>query len=402
MSDIVLLVGSTVGSVLIWALLLYFVYTVSYSLILSASAFSYRSPTSDQNYYPRRIVVLIPAYKEDGVIVSTAKAAIEHNYQGDKFDIVIIADSLQKETLTQLALLERLTIVEVDFEISTKVKALNEALKKLEKTYDMGVVLDADNVMQKDFLHQINSSCAQGYKAIQGQRMAKNKNTSMALLDAVSEAINNHIYRQGTSVLGLSCSFIGSGMAIDFDLMKNTLSEMDSVGGFDRDMEVRLIAKGYKVHYLKKAIVYDEKVDNSKTFANQRKRWIYSQYNYLFKELKPGIKYLLRGNFVYFNSAVLRNIQLPRLINLGLLFIVMVLSFVFPNLMGFSYFVWLTLLLLLVLSNLIAIPRSFFGKDLIVAILSLPKVFIIMFLLLFKLRGANKSFIHTPHNKLSK
>jgi cellulose synthase/poly-beta-1,6-N-acetylglucosamine synthase-like glycosyltransferase len=400
--DIISSIVGIITTVLCWIIFVYFVYTVSYSLILSIAAFFYRSPLSNQQSSARKIVVLIPAYKEDGVIVEAAQQAINHDYPEDRFDVVVIADSLQKKTLDQLVQLQRLIVVEVDFKISTKVKALNEALSKIDKSYDIGIILDADNIMDEGFLTSVSSCYDKGYFAIQGQRVAKNKNTSMALLDALSEAINNHIYRQGTSALGLSCSFIGSGIAVDFDLMNETLDQMDSVGGFDRDMEVRLIGKGYKVQYLKSAVVLDEKVENTKVFANQRKRWIYSQYNYLFKELKPGLKKLLRGDFVYFNSAVLRNIQLPRLINLGLLFIVMVLSFVFPNLMGFSYFVWLSLLLLLVLSNLIAIPRSFIGKDLIGAILSLPKVFIIMFLLLFKLRGANKFFIHTPHNKLSK
>ena len=267
-----------------WIVLSYFIYTVSYSFILSIGGFFYRSPSVRENYDLKKILVLIPAYKEDEVIIDVAQAAVTHNYRPDKFDVVVIADSLKTETHERLASIESLTVIKVDLKISTKVIALNEALNKINKIYDIGVILDADNIMKEGFLSNISSCYNQGECAIQGQRIAKNKDSSMAVLDGLSEAINNHIYRQGTSALGLSCSFIGSGMAIDYSLMKLTLIQMGSVGGFDRDMEVRLIGKGYKVKYLKNAIVYDEKVENTKVFANQRKRWIYSQYLYLFKE----------------------------------------------------------------------------------------------------------------------
>lgn len=403
MPELILSILNTIGTVLMWGVLIYFIYTVSYSFVLSVGGYFYRlSPSHKEENLTNKIIVLIPAYKEDQVIVEAAQHAISHKYPNEKFDVVVVADSLQQETLDRLALIDELKVIKVEFDISTKVKALNTAFSKLQERYDIGVILDADNIMEKGFLANISTYYSKGYLAIQGQRVAKNKNTSMAVLDGLSEAINNHIYREGTSAFHLSCSFIGSGMAIDYNLMKSTLAQMDSVGGFDRDLEVKLIGKGKKVYYLKNAIVYDEKVEDTKVFANQRKRWIYSQYNYLFKEFVPGIKQLLKGNFVYFNSAVLRNIQLPRLINIGLLFILAIMSFIFPSLLVFPFSIWLSLLVILVLSNVMAIPRSFYGKELVIAILSLPKVFFIMFLLLFKLRGSNKSFIHTPHNKLSK
>lgn len=388
--------ASIIGNVIVWAVFVYFIYTVSYSLILSIAGYFYRiSNTKDHELY-HKIAVLIPAYKEDEVITGIAQKAAVHNYPKDKYDVIVIADSLRPQTLEKLESIEGVKVVTVDFEVSTKVKALNHALGVLNDKYEIGVILDADNIMQDGFLNEINAYYNQGNLAIQGQRVAKNKNNSMAILDGISEAINNHIYREGTVALGLSCSFIGSGMGIDYNLLKTTLLEMDSVGGFDRDMEVRLIGKGHRVKYLKSAVVLDEKVANTKVFANQRRRWIFSQYHYLFKEFMPGMKKLFQGNFVYFNSAVLRNIQLPRIINIGLLFLLTVVSIFLPF-AGFSYVVWLVLFTLIVFSNIIAIPRSFITKEFFLAVLSLPKIFLVMFLLLFKLKGANKKFIHTPH-----
>ena len=48
-----------------------------------------------------------------------------------------------------------------------------------------------------NFLKKINAAFAHGYVAVQGHRTAKNMNTSWAILDAVSEEINNNIFRKG-------------------------------------------------------------------------------------------------------------------------------------------------------------------------------------------------------------
>ncbi len=379
-----------------WAFLSYFIYTVTYSVFFSVAAFFFRDPIY---FYTekRKIAVFIPAYKEDGVIVSVAKEAVQHNYPNDKFDVFVIADSLRIETIEKLNNIDNLHIIKVDFELSTKVKALNVAINQIENNYEIAVILDADNLMENDFLNHINGAFSKGITAIQGQRMAKNKSTPMAFLDALSESINNRIYRQGTSALGLSCSFIGSGIAIKFDLFKKVIGQMNAIGGFDRDMEVRLIEYGVKVQYLKRAIVLDEKVNSTEVFENQRKRWIYSQYHYLFRYFGAGLKGLMKGNISYFNSTILRNIQLPRVLNVGLLALICFVLVIFPQGSSITAVVWYWLFAILLVSNLISIPTTYYGKEFIKALLTLPKVFVIMFLLLFKLKKAKTSFIHTPH-----
>jgi hypothetical protein len=143
--------------------------------------------------------------------------------------------------------------------------------------------------------------------------------------------------------------------------------------------------------------VLDEKVSQTKAFQNQRKRWISSQYFYLRKYFSAGMKALFKGDFVFFNSSVLRNIQLPRLINLGLLIVLAVILIPLRQYLFFGYWIWAALCLLNTISIFVSIPREFYTRQLLVSIASVPMLFIKMFLLLFKLKGANKKFIHTPH-----
>ncbi|MDW3651738.1 MAG: glycosyltransferase family 2 protein [Bacteroidia bacterium] len=377
----------------------YFLYVVGYTACCSLAGMirSFKSPLSDTWDF-HKIAILVPAYKEDAVILSATTRNLMVNYPKESFELIIIADSLKKESLEGLRKMP-VSLIEVDFEQSTKVKSLNFALNKIEEQFDLALILDADNVMKEDFLQKINASYASGLTALQGRRTAKNKNTDFAVLDGLSEMINNHIYREGNCGLGWSSSLIGSGMAFEFDLLKSCLAKMESVGGFDRELEVLLVEKGHKVTYVPDAWVYDEKVEKAEVFAGQRKRWIASQYHYLFKFWRLGMKALFRGKLALFNSTILRNIQLPRVINLGLLgLLAMTYSFL-SSWLTLSPLLWWALLGVLLLSFVPAVPMSYYNKDFFKSLAKLPQAFGIMFSLLFKLKGANKKFIHTPHGQ---
>jgi cellulose synthase/poly-beta-1,6-N-acetylglucosamine synthase-like glycosyltransferase len=380
-------------------LLVYFAYSVSYTLAFSVAG-NLKSPKVDEGPEDlNRMALLIPAYKEDAVIEAVAKKALEQDYPTSHFDVIVIADSLNEDTLKRLKKLP-IILIKVEFEQSTKVKSLNAAMGKIHDDYSIGLILDADNIMQEGFLQKINKAYNAGHKVIQGRRVAKNMNTPFAVLDALSEIINNHIYRKGHYVLGMSSSLIGSGMAFHYPLLKSTLKTMKSIGGFDRELEVKLVGQGHKAIYLEDAIVYDEKVEKPEVFANQRRRWIASQFIYLKKYFGKGIKALYQGDMVYFNSAILRNIHLPRLINLGVLVIITGLSSIFNKYLDVSPAYWWVLLGMYLCSFLIAIPAKFYNAHFLKAIVRLPQAFYLMSLSMLRLKGADKQFIHTPHTRI--
>ncbi len=379
-------------------LLVYFFYVVGYAVTFALAGHRYSNEVPPEPEAYLRFAVLIPSYKEDNVILDVARQAVRQGYPAEKFTVYILADSLKAETLRALRKLP-LEVIEVFFESSTKVKSLNYALAQIpEGRHDYAVILDADNLMEDNFLRKMNALIMQRqYKAVQGQRKPKNRNNSLAFLDGVSEAINNHIYRQGTVAMGMSSSISGSGVVFQYDLLKEKLAAMNSVGGYDRELELRFLQEGAPVYYYKDAVVYDEKVSKDQSFQNQRKRWISSQYVYLAKYFREGCVALFRGDFTFFNSAVLRNIQLPRLINLGLLTILTILSiFLHPYLL-LGKEAWIALFLLNSFAILISIPGEFYSRKMVKAFVRLPGIFVNMFLLLFRLKDANKKFIHTQH-----
>ena len=342
-----------------------------------------------------RFVIYICSYKEDEIILNSAANAIKINYPKDLFHVCVIADSLKPGTIQKLKSMP-LQVVEVVFESSTKSKALHKAIEHTLDYFDAAVVFDIDNIAAPDFLHQINNYLQAGNRVIQGHRMAKNTNTSIAVLDAISEEVNNHIFRKSQRVFDLSAAIIGSGMALEFNLFKKVMMQIDAVGGFDKEMGLILTRSNIRVAYAEDAVIYDEKVSNPEVFKKQRRRWLSAQFNLLKKYGWSGFPALLKhGNFDYFNE-IYQTAILPRILMLGLMPVMLVVSFVTPGI-GPAWQLWLAATVLCYAGIIIAVPSSFYNQKLFGAVIKLPMIFVTMFMLLFKLKGANKKFIHTPH-----
>ena len=341
----------------------------------------------------RRMAVLIPAYREDEVILASAREAVRQLYPPTHYDVVVVADSLQPDTLQQLRAMP-IQVVEVSFDKSTKAKALNVALQQLPDAYDIAVVLDADNLMAPDFLRQVNQAFSQGWRIVQGHRVAKNTDSSVAVLDAISEEINNHIFRQGHRSVGLSAALIGSGMAFDYTLLKKIMPDVQAVGGFDKELEMRLLSRGIPFGYLENAFVYDEKVPNEAVFERQRTRWIAAQYKYLRLNFWPGLKALFTGNIDYADK-VFQTMLPPRILLLGIL----VLGALASGLLSSSFFFLFTVtqLALLLVTFYVSIPAALLRQIGPAELLKLPVLFASFLKSIYKMKTAKNQFLHTPH-----
>lgn len=383
-----------------WVLVSYFCLSCFYVLIFAIAGHTYKKRAIMTKSKLNKIAVFMPAYKEDNVIVEVAKNALKQQYPPSFYDVIVIADSLQKNTLDELNDLP-IKVVEVAFEKSTKTKALNAAMNQLKKSYDYALILDADNVMEPQFLIKVNDAFNQGHQVVQGHRKAKNLNTSFAMLDAASEEINNHIFRKGHSALGLSSGLIGSGMAFKYGLFKEIMSTIQAVGGFDKELEFELAKRKIHVEYLQDAVVLDEKIQKASDFSTQRRRWIATQFVYFRKYYKQGFKELMQHKNMTFFDKVVQMILPPRVLLLGFTFLTTILygtkELIFDMNSQVSAWFWIVNFGMLVLAFALSFPRSLYTISVLRSVASLPSAFLRMTLLLFRLKGANRKFIHTAH-----
>lgn len=363
--------------------------SVSYLFFFALMSMKEDMPKHKEAKKKHKFLVLFPAYKEDFVIINSIEKFIKQDYPRELFDVVVVSDHMTEETDNRIIELGG-EIIKANYKNSSKAKALNFAIEsKKQFDYDIIVILDADNIVETNFLHEINNSYYAGSKAIQAHRVAKNRDTEMALLDAVSEEINNSIFRRGHVRIGMSSALIGSGMAFDYDWFKKNVEYLNTAGE-DKELEVLLLKQGIYIDFLNWVYVYDEKTRKESTFAKQRRRWIAAQFSILKQSIKDLPKAIINKNWDYADKLI-QWMMLPRIVVMGF-------SFCFAFGMLFIDWVWSIkwwfIFILLMYSFAMAIPDFLVDKNLKKTFRKLPLVFILMVFNLLRIKGVNKKYIH--------
>lgn len=347
---------------------------------------------------PRQFTFLIlyPAYNEDRVIVNSVTTFLGQYYPYKGFHVAVISDHMQPETNEQLAQLP-ITLLQPVFEKSSKAKAMQYALQQIQTEYDYIVILDADNVVEQDFLAKLNDVCNKGYDAIQCHRCAKNSNNNIAVLDGVSEEINNTLFRKAHNLIGLSSALIGSGMCFKFKWFKENVYKL-STAGEDRELEALLLRQKIHIHYEPDIHVYDEKVSNKDNFQKQRLRWMTAQIQSLFSLLPYVPKAIMDGNIDYIDKTF-QQALIPRSMLIVLTF---VLAFLITLLSLDWCIKWWLLFLFICLSLYVSTPKQLRSHSVFGKILSIPMLVWKMILNILKIDRKNTDFIHTTHDQAEK
>ena len=336
-------------------------------------------------------LVLFPAYSEDRVIVGSVKKFLLQNYPQDKYHVAVISDHQQESTERLLSDLP-VTVLRPVFDKSSKAKALQYAISEVSGQYDYVVVLDADNIVETDFLHRLNILLKEGYKAVQCHRCAKNSDSSVSVLDGVSEEINNTLFRKAHNLIGLSSALIGSGMCFDYSWFSSHVTKLTTAGE-DRELEVFLLREGIYIKYADDILVFDEKVSSADNFQRQRQRWMSAQVNCFLSMLRHLPEAFVRLNVNYVDKTV-QQMLIPRsMLLLFLLFMSLVMSAAAP----WWSIKWWSLLVLTGLSLFLAIPARLRTKSVFSKVGTLLRLSIKMARNVRHIDHKNEDFIHTDH-----
>jgi cellulose synthase/poly-beta-1,6-N-acetylglucosamine synthase-like glycosyltransferase len=341
-----------------------------------------------------RMLVLLPAYREDAVVEASAHAVLASAYPQERLRLVVIADGLQPDTLARLRALP-LDVLPVAFERSTKARALREALRHYPSVdYEAVAILDADNQPERFALAHLGRAVREGATVVQGQRVAKNLDTAYAHLDAWSEAINNRWFRAGVQAGGGSPALIGSGMAFRYACFAEWMQAIDAVSGFDKQLELHFLRRGYRALYLPEAIVRDEKVARGDHFTRQRSRWLAAQWRFGLPLLPAALAGLFQGRVGYCHKVV-QHLLLPRPFlawALASTSLVMALHWGAAGLLPGG-----VLLSAFVLAVALVLPRDAYRHK--QGWTALPAACGRLWLSLWGMTRARRQFLHTPHGK---
>jgi cellulose synthase/poly-beta-1,6-N-acetylglucosamine synthase-like glycosyltransferase len=387
-------------STILLAIFIYLSFTSLYLFTIAVACVIKKPRIALQGPNAARIAILVPCYMEDAIVLDTVANLECQEYPKDRYKIYVIADRLKAETLERLRGTS-CEIIEVSFAISTKARALHRALNQVPAhLFDIAFILDADNHLASECLQKVNAAFSGGARAVQCHRMAKNENTPLALLDAINEEINNRLLRKGQSALGFSATASGSGMAFEFQLLKDIFNVPDIVrkNGEDKEIDIQLMRRGIKMGYLEDARVLDEKVASFHAFKKQRLRWVESYFNFIFRVFYKDV----RMTFVkaeFWNrfcqlSLLPRSLYILTLLCIGLVF-ALGYHYQFPFYHP-SVWLWLPVAGLYFLTLLVCLPAGYANWRTVKSLSLLPLVLFAMILTVMKVKPGRKEFIHTP------
>ncbi len=226
-----------------------------------------------------RFAVIIPARNESRVIEGNLRALQNADYPAELCKTFVIVESMEDPTVQ---ICRRYPNTEVylrrNFDRPGKGPALDECLKSIFKTdehFDAVLLLDADNVIEPNFLARLNDAYVAGFDAACGKRNNKDWNSSAtSAASGLTFMVINTLQNKAKAGRGMNVIFTGTGFYIRYDILK-------SLGGWpfvtmteDYEFSTYALCNGITTTYLEDAIYYDEQPTGLWQSIVQRTRWV--------------------------------------------------------------------------------------------------------------------------------
>lgn len=223
-----------------------------------------------------KFMAIIPAHNEEMVVANLIESLKNQTYDKNLYDIYVIADNCTDNTAEVARKAGAIVYERFDPAHKTKGHALQWFLKqKIEENadYDAVFIFDADNIVDKNFIINMNKKLCQGEEVVQGYRDIKNPTDNWITAGyALFYWTMHRMYHLARYNIGLSTLLNGTGFMVKFDILKPNGWETETLTE-DIEFSLKNIIAGRKVGWATDAIVYDEQPTSFKQSWSQRSRW---------------------------------------------------------------------------------------------------------------------------------
>lgn len=351
------------------------------------------SPVAAKREYDYAIIVT--AYEQTNLLPSVVDSILKLNYSN--YLVYIVAD---KCDITGLHFNdERVVLLRPEQTLASNTKSHFHAISNFKRDHEYLTIIDSDNLVDPNYLNELNVFFAAGFIAVQGVRKAKNLNTAYACLDEAGDMYYRFIDRKLLFDVGSSASLAGSGMAFTTLFYKECLEFLSIEGaGFDKVLQMEILNRGQRIAFAEKAVVYDEKTSKSDQLVNQRARWINTWFKYAGKGVRLVGTGFLNFNWNQFLCGLVFS-RPPLFIVVGLTVLSMLANLFFmPQMLFFWVFAILSFFLVFFIAlNYFKAPKAVYA-----ALIKIPVFIFFQILSLLKVKRANKISTATVHYHESK
>ena len=269
-----------------------------YFLITALFLFKKRKKDNIVSDKYSHFTILIPARNEEEVIKDAIQSFKRQKYPKDNYEIVVVINNTTDNTLG-VCNAEGVRSILCERKIKNKGDALKEAFDRLKKEKtDAYIIMDADNVVNDEFLGEMNKSLNEGTLVAKSSMDIKAKeNTWVSSSYAIYFFIQSILYSIPRNNIGASCAINGTGIMI----IKEVIDKFGfNVRTITEDLEFMTLCalNNIKIKYVEGAICYAEHPSDFKVSMIQRRRWT---------------KGIYEGFIIYFNSIMKNMIKRPNI-----------------------------------------------------------------------------------------
>ena len=250
-----------------------------------------------------KFAAVISARNERDVIGQLISSIKSQNYPKDKLDVFVIADNCTDDT-AQVAreagaiVYERFNKVQVG-----KGYALDWLFKIIDRDhkdagYEGYMIFDADNILDVNYVSEMNKVFDNGYDILTSYRNSKNFDSNW-----ISAAYSLWFLREARYLnnsrmqLGTSCAISGTGFLVGANVIEGNGGWIHHLLTEDIEFTCDSVSKGMKIGYASKAVLYDEQPTKFSQSYTQRLRWAKGFYQVFANYGGKLFKGVLKGSF---------------------------------------------------------------------------------------------------------
>ncbi len=226
-----------------------------------------------------RYAVMISARNEEQVIGQLIESINKQTYPSELIDIYVVADNCTDNT-AKVAREAGATVYERFNDILVgKGYALDYLLEQIgfdksDCRYDGFFVFDADNVLNKHYIEEMNKTFSNGHRIVTGYRNSKNYSTNWISSGYALWFIRESKFLNNSRMLcNTSCAIGGTGFLVHRDVLLKSNGWKFFFLTEDIQFTVHNILQGESIAFCEKAMLYDEQPTTFKQSWKQRMRW---------------------------------------------------------------------------------------------------------------------------------
>lgn len=224
-----------------------------------------------------KYAIMVAARNEETVIGNLIESIRAQDYPSHLIEIFVVADNCTDNTASMARKYGAVCYERQDSERCTKGYALQFLVEQIKNDYGIEsfegyFVLDADNLLKKDYISRMNDSFDAGEKIVTSYRNSKNFDDNwLSASYAIHWLRTARTEHRARSIFHLASRIQGTGFLFANEIIKNGWNYVRLTE--DRSFCADCVANGYRISYNHEAVFYDEQPTDIKIAMRQRIRW---------------------------------------------------------------------------------------------------------------------------------